>query len=91
MALAERIAVAKRKYKNTFVCKLMSVTLDPELSSKDIDALISAVSSDPLSEDHVPSTRLAYALREEGYDISASAVDRHRRGTCSCYRKASGE
>jgi hypothetical protein len=91
MALSERIAVAKKAYKETFRCKLMSITIDPKLSKKDIDALISVINSNPLSEDHVPNVRLAYALREEGYDVSASAVDRHRRGDCSCYRTVLGE
>jgi len=39
----------------------------------------------------VPNIRLAYALREEGYDVSPSAVDRHRRRICACYRLVKGE
>jgi hypothetical protein len=91
MTLADRISTAKLTYKSSFLCKLMSITKDPKLSKEDINALISVINSNPLSEDHVPNTRLAYALREEGYDISSSSVDRHRRKDCACYRTVLGE
>lgn len=86
MALSERLRIANTNYQNTFICKLMQVTLDPKLAKEDVDALIKIINSRPLDEAHVPNIRLSQALREEGYDISASAVDRHRRGTCSCNR-----
>jgi hypothetical protein len=86
MALAEKIQKANLAYRNNFVCKLMQVTLDPNLSKEDIDALTLVINSSPLDLSHVPNSQLAQALREEGYDISASAVDRHRRGACSCNR-----
>ena len=86
MPLAERLRAANEQYHNTFICKLMQVTLDPKLSKGDVDALIKIINSRPLDEEHVPNIRLSQALRDEGYDVSASAVDRHRRGTCSCNR-----
>lgn len=87
MALAERLKAARETYQNkTYVCKLMSVTLSSKLSGDDVNALISIINSNPGDEDHVPNIRLAQALREEGFDVSPSAVDRHRRGTCACYR-----
>ena len=86
MALAERLRAANERYQNTFVCKLMQVTLDPKLAEDDVDAIIKIINSSPRDEDHVPNTRLAYALREEGYDVSPSAVDRHRNRICACYR-----
>lgn len=86
MALAEQIKKANLAYRNNFICKLMQVTLDPNLSQEDIQALISVINSGPLDMSHVPNSKLAQALRDEGYDISASAVDRHRRGACSCNR-----
>lgn len=91
MALVDRIASAKTSYKKGFTCKLMSILQDPKLSEADVDAAISVINSHPMSEDHVPNTRLAYAFREEGYDISSSAVDRHRRRDCACYRIVTGE
>ena len=88
MALAERLRAANEKYQNTFVCKLMQVTLDPKVSREDVDALILIINSRTGDEAHVPNIRLAFALREEGYDVSPSAVDRHRRGICACNRPA---
>jgi hypothetical protein len=86
MALAEKLEAANKAYRETFVCKLMQVTLNPDLSKADVDAIISVINSNPLDLDHVPNSKLAQALREEGFDISTSAVDRHRRGQCSCNR-----
>jgi hypothetical protein len=86
MALAERLSKANREYQNTFICKLMQVTLDPKLSPSDVEAVIKIINSNPHDEEHVPNIRLAHALREEGYDVSPSAVDRHRRGICACNR-----
>lgn len=86
MALAERLMQANSVYQKTFICKLMQVTLDPKLSKDDVDALIGIINSNPGDENHVPNSRLSQALREEGFDVSASAVDRHRRRTCSCTR-----
>lgn len=87
MALVERLKAARETYQNnTYVCKLMSVTFDKKLKKADVDALIEIINSNPGDEEHVPNIRLAQALREEGFDVSPSAVDRHRRGTCACYR-----
>lgn len=89
MALAERLKAAREVYQNkTYICKLMSVTASNKLDQSDVDALISIINSNPGDDDHVPNIRLAQALREEGFDVSPSAVDRHRRGTCACYRVA---
>jgi hypothetical protein len=91
MALAERLKTANERYQKTFVCKLMQVTLDPKLSESDVDAVLKIINSRPGDEAHVPNIRLAFALREEGYDVSPSAVDRHRRNICACYRAIKGE
>ena len=69
----------------------MQVTLDPKLSEKDVKAVLAIINSKPGDEAHVPNIRLAYALREEGYDVSPSSVDRHRNGICACQRPAKGE
>lgn len=91
MALAERLKSVQDSYKNeTSVCKLMSVTLSPRLSEEDVDYLLKVIGASYGDEHHVPNIRLAQALREEGFDVSPSAVDRHRRGSCSCGRKVNG-
>lgn len=87
MALVERLKAARETYQNkTYICKLMSVTFDSKLKKDDVEALIAIINSNPGDEEHVPNIRLAQALREEGFDVSPSAVDRHRRGVCACYR-----
>lgn len=91
MALAERLREANREYLGNFLCKLMQITLDPKLSKDDVDAIIAVINSNPLNENHVPNNKLAAVLREEGFDISSSAVDRHRRGDCSCTRMKQGD
>lgn len=90
MALADRLKTAQYKYKDNFLCKLMAITKDGKLNEKDVAALLKIINSRPGDEDHVPNIRLAYALREEGYDISPSTVDRHRNGICACSRVQGG-
>ena len=88
MALTDRLAEANAQYKvSTGVCKLMAVTLSPKLSEEEVDYLLKVINSQPGDEHHVPNMRLAIALREEGFDVSPSAVNRHKRMECSCARK----
>lgn len=88
MSLAERLNEVRESYNNqTQVCKLMSVTFRSGLSAVDVDALLKTINARVGDEHHMPNTRLSQALREEGFDVSVSAVDRHRRGSCSCGRK----
>ena len=89
MPLAERLNRVRETYvAETQVCKLMSVTLNSALSENDVDTLIKVINAPVGDEQHMPNVRLAQALREEGFDVSPSAVDRHRKGACSCRRKA---
>jgi hypothetical protein len=79
--LTEAISTANSK-----LCKLATILASKELSSEDkknIEAILAVPESNPA---RVPNTTLGRILREEGYDVSNSAVDRHRRGDCSCNR-----
>jgi hypothetical protein len=91
MALAERLQTANQQYKSGFLCKLMQVTVDPRLSKEDVEAVIKVINSEPSDTNHVPNNRLSLVLREEGFDVSTSAIDRHRRGDCSCNRLKQGD
>jgi hypothetical protein len=92
MALADRLHAATYTYQQkSSLCKLMQVTLDPKLSEEDSKSVLAIINSQPGDEAHVPNIRLAYALRAEGYDVSPSAVDRHRRNICACSRPHKGE
>lgn len=89
MSLAQRLNEVRESYNaETQVCKLMSVTLSSTLSEVDVDALLKTINANPGDEHHMPNTRLSQALREEGFDVSVSAVDRHRKGSCACTRRA---
>lgn len=79
--LQEAVSLANKK-----LCKLGVLLVGTELSEEDkknIEAILSVPESNP---SRVPNTTLGRILREEGYDVSNSAVDRHRRGDCSCNR-----
>lgn len=70
-------------------CKIGHLIHDSKLPKQDrenLDAVLNVSESDPA---RIPNSTLGAILREEGYDISNSAVDRHRNKSCSCYRKAS--
>ena len=85
MTLSNKLEEAMSEAKNK-LCKLMAVIDDSNLSNEDkkrIEIILSVPESSPTK---VPNTTLGRILREEGYDISNSAVDRHRRGDCSCKR-----
>ena len=89
MPLADKLASASSAYKDSITrCKLASLVADPDskLSTKDREALALAIDLTPESDGYIPNSHLALLLRSEGYDISASAVDRHRGNKCSCRR-----
>lgn len=50
-----------------------------KLDAKEQAALIAA-----LQNPAKPNTFIARVLRDEGYNISATTVGRHRRGDCAC-------
>jgi len=85
LTLSNKLEEAMSEASNK-LCKLMAVIDDSNLSNEDkkrIEIILSVPESSPTK---VPNTTLGRILREEGYDISNSAVDRHRRGDCSCKR-----
>jgi hypothetical protein len=87
MPLTDKLLSASDSYTDSIsTCKLIAVTRDPSISKKDKNALLEAIRLTKNDLNFIPSSRLAVLLREEGYDISPSAVERHRRGACSCRR-----
>lgn len=88
MPLAEKLQKASTDHRvAASTCKLMSLTINPEIPKKDREALLSILDLLPNEDGYIPNARLAVLLREEGYDISSSAVDRHRGNKCSCRRR----
>lgn len=87
MPLADKLSGASENYrKDKTTCKLVAITLDPKVPKKDRDALAEVIDLTENQEGFIPNSTLATLLKEEGYDISASSVDRHRGGKCSCRR-----
>jgi Ca2+-binding EF-hand superfamily protein len=88
MPLADKLATASQKYKSDLTtCKFAALTSNKELSKKDREALAQVVNlTDRDDHRYIPHQTLADLLRGEGYDVSASAISRHRGGNCSCRR-----
>jgi hypothetical protein len=86
MGLAQKIDAAKSQQKLKFMCRLMQVTVDSSLPKEDAESILKVINANPDSENYIPNSKLAAVLRQEGYDVSSSAVDRHKNKTCSCYR-----
>jgi hypothetical protein len=87
MPLADKLNTASQEYKkNQTTCKLVALTQNQDVPKKDRDALTEVINLTENDPGYIPNSRLAKLLNEEGYDISASAVDRHRGGKCSCRR-----
>lgn len=68
------------------LCKIGALLLSDKLSTADKKNLVAVLDTPTDDPTRVPNTVLGKILREEGYDISNSAVDRHRRRDCACGR-----
>jgi hypothetical protein len=71
---------------NSRLCKLGALLAGTELSEEDKKMIKQILSVSEQNPARVPNTTLAKILREEGYDIGNSVVDRHKRGDCPCKR-----
>ncbi len=85
MSISDKLSSAKSS-SSAKLCKIGNLLINPELSAADKKNLESVLEALPGTAGHVPNTTLGRILREEGYDISNSAVDRHRRRDCACTR-----
>jgi len=85
MSLSDKIKSAKSVQIQKF-CKIGALLIGTELSDNDKESLKESLNTDPANPAHINNSALGRILRDEGYDISNSAVDRHRRGDCPCNR-----
>jgi hypothetical protein len=87
MNLNDKLKVAANEAA-TKLCKLAMLLNGPELSADEKKNLIALLEVEERNPARVPSSTIGQILREEGYDLSDSAVDRHRRNpkTCACKR-----
>jgi hypothetical protein len=89
MALMDRLAEVVQEQK-TYSCKLMSVLASDGITEEERTAFVDLLDLPYGSPGRPTNVALAKALRAEGYDVSDNAVDRHRRGECSCNRITGG-
>ena len=85
MSLSDKLAKASEK-PNSF-CKLGVLLYGEVLPEKDRKYLVDAVDVSNKDPRRISNADIARVLREEGFNISDSSVDRHRRKDCSCSRR----
>ena len=88
MSLSEKLEEALNQ-EPTVVCKIGSLLKGSVLSDEDKETLKTILSVPEGTPKRLTNTAIGKVLREEGFDISNSAVDRHRRLDCPCTRKVS--
>ena len=88
MSLSDRLTQAEKEA-SQLVCKVGALLINPKLSAKEREQLSTILG---MPDDHpgrVSNSLFSKILREEGYDISKSSIDRHRGARCTCHRKVS--
>lgn len=89
MSLSERLVNASTQSKPQQKCKLGALLIDEKLAKEDRETLAQILEVPQGSPNYVTNAALVRILHEENHPISDSVANRHRRGDCSCYRKAS--
>lgn len=89
MSLAEKLQTAKTTA-SVRPCKLGSLLDGEVLPKKDKDALIAILDVPEGTPGRLTNKIIAKLIREEGFDVGDSSVDRHRRKDCGCYRTTTG-
>lgn len=68
-------------------CALASLYTDERLTKEDQTKLIEVVDAPVSDPKRYSNSNIALALREEGIEISRTAIGDHRRKLCRCYSK----
>ncbi len=71
------------------LCTVGVLLVNPKLTAKEREQLSTILSMPDDYPGRVSNSALSQILREEGYDISKSSIDRHRGARCTCHRKVS--
>jgi len=90
MSLSDKLQSAS-KDSNIKLCKIGLLLSGNVLSDKDKKTLIETFDVPEGVPGRVTNVALSKILREEGYDISLSTVDRHRRKDCGCFNLVAGK
>jgi hypothetical protein len=86
MSLSDKLSKASEKPSSK--CKLGALLASTALPEKDRSYLTDVLSVPEGDPRRISNVDIARVLRDEGFYMSDSSVDRHRRKDCSCYRKA---
>lgn len=87
MSLSDKLFAATET--PTKLCKIGNLfTNNSKLSDQDKSNLKAVLDVEENNPTRINNSTIGRILREEGFDISNSAVDRHRRGDCPCKRTA---
>jgi hypothetical protein len=87
MSLSDKLSAATTDT-TVRLCKIGNLLTSSTLSEQDRLNLKTVLEVEENNPDRINNRTIGRFLREEGYDISNSAVDRHRRGDCPCRRTA---
>lgn len=71
------------------LCKVGVLLIDSKLSVSEKEQLSTILAMPDDYPGRVSNAALSQILRDEGYDISKSSIDRHRGARCTCHRKVS--
>lgn len=85
MSLSDKLKNASKSSQTT-LCKIGVILQSASVSLEDRNYLKSVLEVEESNPDRIPNSQIGRILREEGFDISNSAVDRHRRKDCPCSR-----
>ena len=84
MSLSSRLS-SPDKYKSRAGLPCPLGKLITELPEEDSKALVDALNAETTSEGWLSSSMIVGALRDEGYNVGQTAVQRHRRQMCRCF------
>lgn len=85
MSLVKRLEEAASKARPGLACRVGAILRNDEMSKEEKDYLQKVLDTHTDDPSRVPSTAIAQALSQEGYQIGIAAVTRHRRHECRCY------
>lgn len=85
MSLSDRLEKVASSNRPGLPCRLGSLLKGDELPIKEKEYLEKILEVKLGEPTRVPTTAIAEALRQEGYDVGIAAVQRHRRRECRCY------
>lgn len=88
MSIAEKIQLTINSPKRR-TCKFGILLSGSALSKQDKEQILSIMDPDSDNYSVISNVALSRILREEGFDISSSLVDRHKGKKCGCFYEAS--